>query len=420
MFKRIFGKKRIYLDFASVTPLDIEVVKAMKPFLVDYIGNASSIYREGVDAAKTLEQAKKEIGEILGTPADTVVITSGGTESNNLVILGTYELAIKHGIAKPHFITTQIEHSSVLKVFKHLESKGAKVSYVAPNEFGVVDEKEIEKHLKNETVLVSVMYVNNEIGTIQPIKEISRAVRLFKLEKNKSKAQNQNKDQNTIENVNSNIDSPNFPYIHSDASQAVCDMHISALNLELDFLTIDGLKMYGPRGAGILIKRRSAKLEPIMFGGGQEYGFRPGTEHIANAVGLAAALKIAKKYLDEGFLQIKNKKLGDYLKQGLKTIFPNSTINGEGFGVDRIVNVCIPGIDAEYWVILLDKEGIACSFVSSCQNVNDDSSSYVLKAMNKKECALSSLRFSIGRNTTKSEIRILLSALYKLSTEYRL
>lgn len=400
-FGNLFSSKlsktseRIYLDYASATPLDNEVFELMRPYLVGYIGNPSSVYQEGVEAKKVLDRARKEIGELLNTPANSVIFTSGGTESNNIAIQGTFYAAKKAGISEPHFITTAIEHSSVLKVFSFLESQGAKVSYVNPDENGNVYVESIKKELTQNTVLVSVMLVNNEIGTILPVKEIARAVKLYKKEKD-------------------------FPYVHTDASQAVCDMPISVMSLGVDLLTIDGLKMYGPRGAGILVKKRSVEILPITFGGGQEFGLRPGTEVVANAVGLAGALKKAVHMIPEEAERIST--LKNFFETEIKKINFGKrvlTIHGEPVErVSKISNVCISGIDAEFWTILFDKEGVCISFVSACQNLNEDSSSYVLKAMGNADCASSSLRFSFGRETTKSEIKKVLKILTQLSTAY--
>lgn len=266
------------MDYASTTPLDSRVLKAMLPYFGKKFGNPSSIHAEGVEAKKVLESARKSVGLILNARAAEIIFTGGGTESNNLAIFGTVRALEKTGvsISKMHFVTTAIEHSSVLECFRELESRGAKVSYAEVKENGIVDPTTIVGLLRPETVLVSVGYVNNEIGTIQPITKIRKLIKDFR---------------------NGRIqDFPNekqYPVFHSDASQAPLYLDCSVERLGVDLLTLDGHKMYGPKGVGVLYVRRSVTLAPVLFGGGQERGLRSTTENLPLVVGFAKAFEIA-------------------------------------------------------------------------------------------------------------------------------
>ena len=273
--------KRIYLDYASTTPLDPRVGKVMEPFFTKVFGNPSSIHTEGVVAKKALENARTTVARCLEAHAEEIVFTSGGTEANNLALFGvisTFYLLPSTNF-KPHIVTTNIEHSSVLEPLRELERQGrVEVTYVPVEADGIVKAENIVSAIKPNTALVSVMYANNEIGTIQPIRKIGQL--LVPIRNSKFILHN----------------SPNekqYPVFHSDACQAPVYLRCLVNALGVDLMTLDGHKMYGPKGVGVLYVRRNTSLAPFLLGGGQERGLRSTTENIPAIVGFAEALRVA-------------------------------------------------------------------------------------------------------------------------------
>ncbi len=389
--------KRIYLDYTSSTPVDPKVTLSMRKIEKLCVGNPNALHKEGRDAKKVFESARKSLAENLGAKSDEIIFTSGATESNNLAILGLYEF-LKDEYKKigktPHIISSSIEHKSVLEVLKHLESKGVKVTYLNPHSDGTFPHKELRKSLTPDTMLVTIMHANNEIGTINDIEEIAREVRHARRKLGM-----------TVSGT---------PYFHTDAAQSVTYVPIDMTKVGVDLLTLHSPKIYGPAGIGLLYKRRGVEIKPIIFGGGQEEGLRSGRELPILAHGLAVAFAIAKKEMNKEIVRLT--KLRDYFFGEIRKIIPNTKINGVMESrLPNNVNVCIPGIDAEFAVICLDENGVACSSASTCMNTNDESYSYVLERIYKdKSCATSSLRFSLGRYTTKAEIDNCLKILKKV------
>lgn len=370
-------KRRIYLDYASTTPLDSRVFKAMQPYLKEDFGNPSALYKEGVTTKQAIGDARKKIADILNVRSEEVYFTGSGTESNNSIVQG-----VGRAHSKPHIITTNIEHPSILEVCKNIEANGGEVTYVPVEENGIVDPQKIKAALKSNTVLVSVMYANNEIGTIQPLRDISRAIKA----------------------------SGFSPYFHTDASQAANYLDLSFQKLGVDAMTLDASKFYGPKGIGILAMKRSVEVKPLIFGGGQEKGIRSGTENVPAIVGCAEALSIAQKIKDKELARLK--KLQHYFFSAVIKKIPNVYINGDTeLRLPNNLNICIPGIDAEFAVIKLDHAGIACSAASACLNLSENSYSYVVEALGKHGivCRESSLRFTMGRGTTLKDIKTLLA-----------
>lgn len=385
------ASRRVYLDNASVTPVDPRVLREMTAVAAEYPANPSSLYAEGVAASKKLEEARARVALCLEAHADEIVFTSGGTESNNLAILGVLESADTKallGDKKPHIVTTSFEHPSIRELAFDLEKRGkCTVAYLEVGEAGVVDPREIKKALTPETVLVSVMYVNNEIGTIQPIQEIAKTVRHFKKELARTGSAGQ------------------YPIIHTDASQAALYCSLRTPALGVDLITLDGSKIYGPRSFGILFKRRPLKLAPIMKGGSQENDMRPGTENVAGASGFALALEIGHKEQENELIRVGG--LRNRLLKEIQKEIPEIQVNGSTKEEERLpnnINVCLPGMDAEFAVLKLDVRGVSASSVTSCRAKNEDSSSYVVEALGKSDCAKSSLRFTLGRFTTVSDV----------------
>ncbi len=359
--------KKIYLDYASLTPMDKRVLKHVKKFERDEYMNPGALYTAGANAKKALLEARVSIARSLQAHQDEIIFTSSGTEANNIVL---------QGVQGKHIIVSAIEHSSIMKIAKNLEKRGVKVSYIPVQKNGVINIDELKKAINPETVLVSVMMVNNEMGAVQPISEIIKVIRHYRKEHASS-----------------------FPLFHTDACQAPLHLELSMEKMGIDIMTLDSHKVYGPRGVGMLYVRRGVTLSPILFGGGQEKGLRPGTENIPGIQGFSRALEIAVKKREEETERILE--LRNYFIEGLKKINPNIKIQGDEENVSpHILNISIPGIDNEFFVLQLDTRGISCSTKSAC--LYDEDESYVLKAIG--EDSKTSIRFSFGRFTKKSDI----------------
>ncbi|MEQ1561643.1 MAG: aminotransferase class V-fold PLP-dependent enzyme, partial [Nitrospira sp.] len=283
-----------------------------------------------------------------------------------------------------------IEHPAVLEVFDEIERRGGKVTKVSVNEDGVVRPRDILEAITENTVLVSVMYANNEIGTIQPVREIAKIIKEYKLKNNLNK-----------------------PYFHTDACQAGLYLSLDTQKLGVDLLTLDGIKIYGPRSSGLLFVKNGTEIKPIMFGGGQEKGLRSGTENLTSVLGLSQAIEIAEKMRESESERLKN--IRDYAIENILKTFPKATLNGSVENrLPNNINICFPNLDAEFAVISLDVSGFAVSYSSSCRNLKEDSSSYVVEALGKTNCSQSSLRITLGRESRKSDIDNFIVALKKI------
>ncbi len=373
-------------------------MEAMVACQADAFANPSSLYREGTKASKKLQEARASIARILEAQPDEIIFTSGGTESNNLAIRSA--IASADASSKPHVIATAIEHPSVRDLLLRLEQDGiCDVTFLPIDESGVLDASEVKKALRPETVLVSVMYANNEIGTIQPVQEAAKAVRQFKKQEGRQPHA--------------------LPYVHTDACQAApyCSLRVPALGIDL--LTLDGSKIYGPRSSGILYARRGLKLAPQIRGGDQEGGRRAGTENVASSAGFALALQLAARERESESARIGL--LRDRLLKEMTDAVPELRINGEmGRRLPNNISVCMPGMDAEFAVLKLDVRGVCASSVTSCRSKKEDSSSYVIAAISgSEECSSSSLRFTLGRFTTKKEIEKASKAIIEVLRSFR-
>lgn len=390
---QVFGKKkRIYMDYASATPTDLEVFSAMSKYSKSNFANPSALHKEGMEAKSVLISSRESISKILNSRSTEIVFTSGGTESNNLAVMGVFKSALAMGISRPHIITTNIEHPAILNVCEEIKKMGGEVTYLKVSEEGLILPQDVYNAIKENTVLVTVMYANNEIGTIEPIENIARKIKEWK-SKNKSKN--------------------NYPYFHTDACQAGLFLSLNISSLGVDLLTLDGIKIYGPAGVGLLYVKSGVSISPIVLGGGQEKGLRSGTENVIGIVGLAKAMEIAeslKKSESERLTDIR-----DYAIEKILSNFPKAKLNGSKENrLPNNVNVCFPGMDSEFMVVALDVAGISASYSSACKTMDEDSSSFVIKALGREECSLSSLRFSFGRDTQKKDIDILVSVLRKV------
>ncbi|MBI5126460.1 MAG: cysteine desulfurase [Candidatus Taylorbacteria bacterium] len=383
-----FFNSRVYLDHASLTPTDPRVLSHMKKWYRNEIGNPSSLHREGVAAHAALDTAKKKVAELLRAHADEIIFTGTGTEANNIGIMGVVQACLNAGISISdiHIITSSIEHTSVLECFYELERRGAKLDVIGVTHEGVLDIEEFKKKLSPTTTLVSVQYVNNEIGTVQPLEEIIRTIRHVRKESGKA-----------------------FPYFHTDASQAFLCNEVNLEKLGADLLTLDAHKVYGPKGIGMLYIRRGVVCAPTIYGGGQEKGLRSGTENVPSIMGFVYALEIAQKERVVEIARLTD--LRKFASDQCVQILPTAHAHGAAALVSpHILNIEFPGYDAESLMLRLDAHGIACSTKSSC--LRDSDESYVMKAIGA--ATMSSIRLSFGRITTRGDIKKFAKVLKKV------
>lgn len=383
------SRKIIYFDHAAATPVDDRVLRAMEPFWQKDFANPSSIYSLGNAARLAVDDARESIAKILGASWSEILFTSGGTEANNLAILGAARAA--RGAGK-HILISTIEHYSVFEPAMALKKEGFDIEILPVDKSGLVDPEQVIRRVRPDTILVSIMLANNEIGTLQPIREIAREII-----KTRKKV---------------------FPLFHTDACQASGFLPLDVRKLPIDLMTVNGGKIYGPKGVGFLYRRRGVKIESILYGGGQEGGVRSGTENVPLIAGMAKAFELAQT---EGLKSAKGiNVVRDELIHGILTAIPGSFLNGHlTERLSNNVNVCIPGIDGETLVLYLDEAGIACSTGSACTAGSLDPS-HVLRALGlSQEQARSSLRLTLGRENTGAEVRYFLKILPELAKKLR-
>jgi len=376
--------KRVYLDHAATTPLDPRVKEAMEPFLSMEFGNPGGLYEEGRKAKDAVDDARRTIAQLIGAREEEIIFTSGGTESINLAIFGISDAALS---SKLHVITTKFEHHAVLNPCEALQKQGLEVTYLAVGEEGIVNPEDIKKALRPETILVSIMYANNEIGTIQPITEIGKIIKAYKLETKNSKLA-----------------------FHTDACQAAGYLDLTVNNLGVDLMTLNGPKIYGPKGIGVLYKRMGVKIKPQILGGGQEMRLRSGTENVPYIVGMAKALEIAQEEKEKESHRLTE--LRDYFIAELQKRIPKVALNGHpAKRLPNNVNVSILDIEGEALVLRLDDVGISFSTGSACTSESLDPSHVILALGKPYEFAHSSMRFTMGRSTTRKDLDYVLEKL---------
>lgn len=379
---------RTYLDFAAATPVRKEVLEVMIPYFTKTYGNPSSIHAEGVSAHEALEDARAEVSDLLGVRDDGIVFTSGGTEANNIAIHGVIEARHHSGLsyAEMEVITTAIEHPSITRTLEALTERGVTVRTMPVTEEGRIDEIALEALLSPRTVLVAYAYVNSEVGVIQPVRRIARVISKFAAA-------------HDVEIVH-----------HLDACQAPLWLPCKLEQLGVDTLALDGGKCYGPKGIGAIAKRHSSALLPTLFGGDQEGGLRPGTENLPGIVGFAKALSIAVKGHEDRAHQVAA--LRDTCISDIEREIPEVLLNGSKLErVANNINVSIPGIDSEFMVIVLDHAGFAVGARSACSGKKGGGSE-VVRAMTGDEArATSTLRITLGEETTKGSLKQFVEAL---------
>ena len=377
---KLRGARRIFLDYASATPVLPEVRQAMEKYWSKDFYNPAAIYREGLDVKEGVESCRARVARALGVAENGVIFTAGGTESDNLAILGAFEKSLET-IKRPHVIISAIEHPAIVAAAEEVVRRGGAVSLLGVDQEGLVSIEALKKLLKKNTFLVSIGLANNEIGTIQPLSKIGRFLSEFR------------KDHGSV-----------YPYLHTDASQAPSFLEVGIENLQSDLLTLDGSKIYGPKGIGILAVRRGVKIRSLILGGEQERGRRAGTLNPALVAGFALALEIALK--DRGKESQRLEVFRRYFVESVTKRLPAAVINGSrDFHLPNIVSVSLPGTLAEFILLKLDRAGLLVSVGSACSSDERVSGSPVITALGKRDLAEATLRFSFGRFTTERDVR---------------
>ncbi len=393
--------KKIYLDYAATTPVDAEVLKTMLPYFSDEFGNASSLHSFGRTAADAVFAARENAARFFKCSEEEIIFTSGATESNNLAIKGTlraYHKNIKNKGKIPHIITSVFEHSCVLKTCQKLEKEGsAEVTYLPVYADGLVKAADVKKALKENTLLVSIMYVNNEIGTVQPISQIGKIIREHNFKMSDAK----------------------YPVIfHTDATQAVAYFDTNVKRLGVDLLSMSAHKIYGPKGVGMLFVKKGTKIMQVQDGGAQEFALRAGTLNSTGIVGLGKAIEVLEKNKQKEAKKIKE--LRDYLIRKVLKEIPNVCLNGSrAKRSPNNANFSFSDVEGESLLLYLDAEGIAVSTGSACSSGSLSPSHVLLSLGLKPEQAHGSLRVTLGKYTTKKELVVFVAKLKKVLEKLR-
>jgi cysteine desulfurase len=362
--------KVIYLDHASTTPADPEVVAAMLPWHSEEFGNPSTVYSLGLTTADAVQKARESIAQTIGAEPEEIYFTSGGTESDNWAILGTADAQQKKG---RHLITSVIEHHAVLESMEYLEKRGYEITRVGVDGGGLVDPEEVRMAIRPDTILVSIMHANNEVGTLEPIAEIGKVTREAGV------------------------------LLHVDAVQTAGKLPLDVNELGVDMLSMSAHKFYGPKGVGLMYLRRRSRITPLLHGGGQEKGRRAGTHNVPGIVGMAQALELANTRMADD--AVRETALRDRLWAGLKDGIESIYLNGDM--VHRLpnnLNVRLDGIEGESMILMLDMEGICVSSGSACTTGSLEPSHVLLALGIPAEHAHGSLRVTLGRSTTAEDI----------------
>ena len=376
----------VYLDHSATTPLDPEVLQAMMPYLTEEFGNASSVYGLGQRARQAIDQARDDVAAFYGVAAKEIIFTSGGTEADNFAI---------HGIARRnrdrgrHVITSTIEHDAVLRSAEALERDGFEVTRLRVDRFGLVDPDALRQALRPDTILVSIMHANNEIGTIEPIRELVAVTR-----------------------------DGSDAYFHIDAVQSTGKIPTTVEDLGVDLLSMSAHKLHGPKGIGCLVVRSGVRLEPQMLGGGHERNRRAGTENVAGIAGLARAVSIARRDLDTNTAHLT--RLRDRLIAGVLDRIPRAALTGHPqHRLPHHASFLFEGVEGESLLLQLDMDGIAASSGSACTSGSLEPSHVILALGYPRDRAIGSLRLSVGKGNTDADIDVVLERLPQMVARLR-
>jgi cysteine desulfurase len=380
------GEKRIiYMDHSATTYVRKEVVEAMAPYYTEHFGNPSSIYSIARESKQAIDTARAQVAKVLGAEPDEIYFTSGGSESDNWAIKGIASANIRKG---SHIITSKIEHHAVLHTFGYLEKQGFTVTYLPVDRFGLVDPSELEKAITDKTILISIMYANNEIGTIEPIAELGAIARNHKI-----------------------------PF-HTDAVQAVGNVPIDVKAQNIDLLSLSAHKFYGPKGVGVLYIRKGIKIDNLIHGGGQERRHRAGTENIAGIVGLGKAIELATADIEGHNKKIRA--LRDRLMSGILAKIPDCRLNGHPEKrLPGNINISFEFIEGESMLLWLDDEGICASTGSACTSGSLEPSHVLLATGLPVEISHGSLRLTLGNINTDADVDFVLEVLPKVVSRLR-
>jgi cysteine desulfurase len=383
-------KRKVYLDNSATTPVASEVIKEMQPYFGDIYGNPSSFHFFGRRAKTAIDKSRAKVAELLNASPEEILFTGCGTESDNIAIFGLLNAYGKKG----HIITTRIEHHAVLYSCRHLEELGYEVTYLDVDKDGVISVEDFKKAVKDNTILVSIMHANNEVGAIQPIEAIANELKkINKTRKNKI-------------------------YLHTDALQTAGKLRLDVKKLGVDMLAISAHKFNGPKGIGVLYVKKGVKISPIMFGGHHENGLRPGTENTAFIVGCAKALEISNVAIENNEKHILH--LRESLKKGILEAIPEVTVNGSGArAVSNILNISFNYIEGEALLLMLDMKGIAVSTGSACASGSSEPSHVLSSMCVDPVAAQGAVRFSFGHYNTEEDVDYVLRVLPKIVSNLR-
>ena len=394
MMPVVKNKKEIYLDHAATTYTDPTVVEAMLPYFTKNYGNPSSLYHKGREANGALNDARRTVAKLINALPENIIFTGGGTESDNMAIYG---IARAHETKGKHIITTSMEHHAVIHPLEDLQKQGFEVTYLKVDTNGFVKTEDVVKAIRPDTILISIMYANNEVGTIEPIADIGRELLKYRQE-NKT----------------------TFPYFHTDACQAAGAMTLDVEKLHVDLMTVNGSKIYGPKGTGILYIRRGVRIKPLIVGGGQERHLRSGTENVPGIMGFAKALEMAQQNCEKESARLLE--LSKYLWSELQAKIPKLKLNGPQLGENRLpnnLNITFIDVEGEAMLLYLDEYGVMCSTGSACTSESLDPSHVLLAMGLPYEYSHGSLRFTFGHCNTKKDIDYLMSFLPAVTQQLR-
>jgi len=367
----------VYMDYNATTPTDIRVLKEMEPFFCERFGNPSSIYEIARENRKLIEKARENVARLIDAEPDEIFFTSGGTESDNWAIKGVAFALRNKG---NHIITSQIEHHAVLNTCKFLSKIGYEITYAPTDKYGIVDVEFIEKSIRKETILITIMHANNEIGTIEPLEEISKIAREKGI------------------------------YFHTDSVQTVGKIPVSVKKLGVDMLSLSAHKFYGPKGVGAIYIKKGTKIEPYLHGGEQEKGKRAGTYNVPGIIGLGKAAEIAIEEMEEEMKKVKY--LRDKLEKGIIEKIPEVVINGHPENrLYNTLNLCVKYVEGESILLNLDFEKIYASSGSACTSGSLEPSHVLLAIGIPPEIAHGSLRFSLGKYNEEKDVDRVLEVL---------